>query len=114
MADDDKIKLDFRVEAARVAEAPKPFLELFKRHDVLVELYVPRDSDKQVPHDRDELYIVITGYGTFRRGDELVRFEAGDVLFVEAHVPHRFETFSGDFKTWVLFFGPTRPAGTRE
>ena len=109
MADDDKIKLDFRVEAARVAEAPKPFLELFNRHDVLVELYIPRDSDKQGPHDRDELYIVISGYGTFRRGDELVRFEAGDILFVAARVPHRFETFSGDFKTWVLFFGPTGP-----
>jgi mannose-6-phosphate isomerase-like protein (cupin superfamily) len=114
MADDDKIKLDFRVEAARVAEAPKPFLELFKRHDVLVELYIPRDSDKQGPHDRDELYIVISGYGTFRRDDELVRFETGDVLFVAAHVPHRFETFSGDFKTWVVFFGPTRPKENRE
>jgi hypothetical protein len=114
MAGDDKIKLDFRAEAARVAEAPKPFLELFKRHDVLVELYIPRDRDQQGPHDRDELYMVISGYGTFRRGDELVRFEAGDILFVAAHIPHCFETFSGDFRTWVIFFGPTRPRVARE
>ncbi len=110
MAGDGTIKLDFRVEAARVAEAAKPFLALFERGDVTVELYIPRDTDRQQPHDRDELYVVASGYGTFRRGEELVRFAEGDVLFAAAHVPHRFETFSGDFKTWVIFFGPKRPA----
>jgi mannose-6-phosphate isomerase-like protein (cupin superfamily) len=109
MKQDNTIKLDFRVEAARVAEAAKPFLVLFERDDALVELFAPREADTQGPHDRDELYFVVEGYGTFRRGDELVRFSAGDVLFVAAHVPHRFETYSGDFKTWVLFYGPVRP-----
>ena len=110
MADDDKIKLDFRAQAAHVAEAAKPYLVLLERGDVTVELFIPRERDTQGPHDRDELYVVASGKGLFRRGSELVRFAPGDVLFVAAHVPHRFESFSGDFKTWVIFFGKPRPA----
>ena len=109
MKKDNTIKLDFRAEAENVAEAAKPFLVLFERDDLLVELFIPRDSDTQGAHARDEIYVVVSGHGTFRRGTELVRFAAGDVLFVAAHVPHRFETYSGDFKTWVIFFGATGP-----
>jgi len=35
-----------------------------------------------------------------------VRFGPGDFLFVAAGVPHAFETFTDDFKIWVIFFGP--------
>jgi mannose-6-phosphate isomerase-like protein (cupin superfamily) len=108
MSEPEPIKLDFRAQAAHVAEAVKPYLVLFERDDVTVELFIPRDSDTQRPHDRDELYVVVSGKGTFRRDRELVRFAPGDVLMVRAHVPHRFESFSGDFKTWVIFFGPKR------
>ena len=108
-ATEEKIKLDFRSAAARVAEAANPYLVLFERADVTVDLFIPRESDNQSPHDRDELYIVVTGKGTFRRGKELVRFGPGDVLFVRAHEPHRFESYSGDFKTWVIFFGKPLP-----
>ncbi|WP_366523557.1 cupin domain-containing protein [uncultured Sulfitobacter sp.] len=62
----------------------------------------------QKPHDRDELYIVASGPGTFSRGDELVSFGQGDLLFAPAHVPHRFESFSDDFRTWVIFYGEPR------
>lgn len=31
---------------------------------------------------------------------------AGDTLFVAAGVTHRFEQFSDDFVTWVVFYGP--------
>jgi mannose-6-phosphate isomerase-like protein (cupin superfamily) len=40
------------------------------------------------------------------RGDERVPFEPGDALFVAAGVEHRFEGFSEDFGTWVMFYGP--------
>ncbi len=33
-------------------------------------------------------------------------FSVGDVLFVPAGVAHRFEDFSDDFGTWVVFYGP--------
>ena len=31
---------------------------------------------------------------------------AGDAFFVAAGVAHRFESFSDDFVTWVVFYGP--------
>lgn len=33
-------------------------------------------------------------------------FQQGDLLFVAAGIPHRFEEFTDDFRTWVIFFGP--------
>jgi len=35
-----------------------------------------------------------------------VTFGAGDALFVAAHETHRFEDFTPDFGTWVMFYGP--------
>ncbi|NQW12242.1 MAG: cupin domain-containing protein [Alphaproteobacteria bacterium] len=69
-------------------------------------LYAPVGSDAQEPHDQDEIYIVLSGTGRFRRGAESVEFKPGDVLFVPARMDHRFEVFSDDFQTWVVFWGP--------
>lgn len=71
-----------------------------------VEYYRPEGVDRQRPHDRDEVYVVIAGTGTFVKGENRHRFEPGQVLFVPAGVEHRFEDFSDDFATWVLFYGP--------
>ena len=71
-----------------------------------VGLYAPRGEDSQSPHQQDELYIVISGNGDFMKNGEHVPFKAGDVLFVEASIEHRFENFSSDFATWVIFWGP--------
>lgn len=92
--------------AQRLPGLPLPYAVLFERGDVMVELYAPRRVDLQSPHTRDELYIVSSGTGTFRRADDVCEFGAGDLLFVPAHVKHRFETFSADFRAWVIFFGP--------
>jgi mannose-6-phosphate isomerase-like protein (cupin superfamily) len=70
--------------------------------------YAPRGSDPQTPHDRDELYVVISGSGHFVRGSSRVPFAPGDLLFVAAHEIHRFEDFSEDFACWVMFFGPVQ------
>lgn len=76
--------------------------------DVTIELYRPEGRDRQTPHDRDEFYMIVSGTGTFRREDETVAFGPGDLLFVPAWMEHRFETFSDDFATWVVFFGPVQ------
>ncbi len=78
----------------------------FTHGSMLVELYVPGPVDTQQPHTRDELYIVVSGSGTFERGDERVQFGPHDVLFVRAGERHRFVDHSGDFRTWVVFYGP--------
>lgn len=83
-----------------------PFVELFRRGPLSVELFRPRGVDTQNPHAQDELYIVARGSGEFVNGPRRHLFEAGDVMFVPAGVPHRFESFSDDFLVWVVFCGP--------
>lgn len=86
--------------------APKEFVTLLKRGSLEVELYIPDGVDKQSPHEKDELYVIISGTGTFLREDERYTFGPHDVLFVPAGQEHRFVDFTSDFKTWVVFYGP--------
>ncbi len=77
------------------------------RHGTMsVEVYAPIGEDRQSPHRQDELYIVISGTSEFVRGEERVAVAPQDVLFVPAGEVHRFENFTPDFATWVVFWGP--------
>ena len=82
------------------------FLNLFEHGTLSVEIYQPDRVDHQQPHERDEVYIVISGSGTFLNGDQRHAFGPGDFLFVPAGVEHRFVDFTDDFSTWVIFYGP--------
>jgi len=82
------------------------FVEAFSHGTMIVELYAPVAIDPQSPHDRDEVYFVISGSGEFVVAGERSRFKTGDALFVAAGVEHRFENFTADFTTWVVFYGP--------
>lgn len=82
------------------------FVEAFAHGSLVVELYAPPRRDSQSPHDRDEVYFVISGEGDFVVAGERTRFAGGDALFVPAGAEHRFENFSDDFATWVVFYGP--------
>jgi mannose-6-phosphate isomerase-like protein (cupin superfamily) len=95
-------------EAAQAAlwTAGREFVELFRHGSLAVEFYKPDRVDKQKPHTRDEVYVVVSGSGTFVCGTERRPFHAGEVLFAAAGVEHRFEHFTGDFATWVFFYGP--------
>jgi len=82
------------------------FIEAFAHGSLVVELYAPPGRDSQSPHDRDEVYFVISGSGEFVLAGERSPFAGGDALFVPAGVEHRFENYSPDFATWVVFYGP--------
>lgn len=86
--------------------ADQKFVRLFRHGTLEVEYYQPEKVDLQQPHDRDEVYVVISGTGWFVNGETRHRFEPGQVLFVPAGVVHRFEDFTDDFATWVIFYGP--------
>ena len=98
-----------RLDAA-FAHLPGPdgrrFAELLTHGTLSVEIYAPRGADPQTPHTRDEIYFVAKGRGTFWNGAERHPFAPGDLLFVPAGVPHRFEDFSDDLAVWVVFYGP--------
>jgi hypothetical protein len=103
---DDCLKISLSNAAEELRRVSEPFIVLFRRGDFSAELFAPQGVDTQQPHDQDEAYIVASGIGVFRRGEERVSFAPGDFLFVPAGVPHRFEQFTEDFRTWVIFFGP--------
>jgi mannose-6-phosphate isomerase-like protein (cupin superfamily) len=100
-----------------LADAQKAPIPEGRRSALLMEhgtmslrYYAPRGRDEQTPHDQDEIYVVVAGRGTFALGrDEGVLerrpFGPGDAIFAPAGWLHRFEDFSDDFATWVIFWG---------
>lgn len=89
-----------------LSETGKLFLELYNHGTLSVEIYKPIDQDLQTPHDRDEIYVIISGRGEFLSDGIVHSFKEGDFFFVPAGVEHRFLNFSEDFSTWVIFYGP--------
>ena len=82
------------------------YKDLITHGSMRVGLYALRDHDPQEPHTQDEIYIVASGSGDFVNAGETKPFRPGDIIFVKAGVEHRFENFTEDFQTWVVFWGP--------
>ena len=94
--------------------SPSEFKELFTHGSLSVEIYKPNKIDKQQPHERDEIYVVAAGTGTFYLNGKRSSFKTGDFIFVPAFAEHRFEDFTEDFSTWVFFYGPKGGEGNEE
>jgi mannose-6-phosphate isomerase-like protein (cupin superfamily) len=84
------------------------FFQAMSKEGMTLLLYSPKGNDDQKPHKRDEVYIIAKGSGRFFDGLKTYDFIAGDALYVSAGVEHRFESFSEDFVTWVVFYGPEK------
>lgn len=89
----------------KLSNSKQLFLELFSHGTLSVEVYKPILKDLQQPHEKDEVYLVISGKGDFYCNGKTIKFQKGDFLFVPAGTEHRFENFSDDFSTWVIFYG---------
>ncbi len=101
-----KRRVRFEEAAARLAGHDESVVSVFRHGTLEVELYAPRGRDTQSPHDRDEIYVVVRGTGTFVHGDQRDPCGPHDVLFAPAGLEHRFEGFTPDFMVWVMFYGP--------
>ncbi len=99
-------RLTLKHAETALQNVPSEFVKVFEHGTLEVEFYRPEHIDKQTPHSRDEIYVVVSGSGMFVNGDNREPFEAGEVLFVPAGIEHRFEDFTDDFATWVFFYGP--------
>jgi mannose-6-phosphate isomerase-like protein (cupin superfamily) len=106
------LKLTVGESLQRLAKTKADFARLIEKETFDVSLYKPEKIDPQTPHARDELYVIASGSGKFFCAGETEAVATGDVLFVAAGVEHRFEDFTDDFSTWVIFFGarPGKPA----
>ena len=110
MIANDVLKIGLAEALGALSHHFEPFVTVFERRDVLVELFVPIGMDNQQPHSRDEIYVIVLGEATFVRDGQSAHVAAGDILYVPARAPHRFEEFSDDFQTWAIFFGPEQAA----
>jgi mannose-6-phosphate isomerase-like protein (cupin superfamily) len=79
---------------------------VFEHGTLQAKVYAPRGHDPQQPHTRDEVYVVISGNGTYLIEGARERIGPGDFLFAPAGAAHRFEDFTDDFAVWVMFYGP--------
>ncbi len=106
------------------SEPPKPDLEAFtldeldkQRGDRAYLSFLQRSTlhcgiyalaagatDRQNPHDEDEVYYVLEGKGKFTvDGHDPVDAVKGAILFVAAHASHRFHDIEEDLKLLVFF-----------
>lgn len=110
MPDDAKQAPQWRWTLAEARDWPlepgRASPSLFRHGSMNLRWYAPRGRDAQTPHEQDEIYAVASGRGSFLVDRVRLPFGPGDLLFVPAGVEHRFEDFSADFGTWVLFWGP--------
>ena len=61
--------------------------------------------DPQQPHAEDELYHVVAGRAQFETPEGRTGVAPGDLIFVEAHLEHRFVEIEEDLVVLVAF-GP--------
>jgi len=80
-------------------------VSVFEHGTLLVKLYAPRTKDPQLPHTRDEVYVVARGKGYFWDGEKRSPFAPGTFLFAAAGRQHRFEEFDEDLAVWVMYYG---------
>ncbi|NBO83325.1 MAG: cupin domain-containing protein [Betaproteobacteria bacterium] len=104
---DQKYPTRVAIEQADAQPMPANRLskQVLKTPGLEARWYRPPNPDPQVPHDRDEVYVVVSGNGDFVRGEDRVKFSSGDMLFAAKGEAHRFENHTPDTSVWVIF-GP--------
>ena len=93
-------------EALALPFTPGRSAQVFADRDLDLRFALHPTDGPQVPHLRDEIYIVARGTARYRVEDRVSAVGPGDVLFCAAHTAHGFEGNSPDFCVWVLFYGP--------
>jgi mannose-6-phosphate isomerase-like protein (cupin superfamily) len=89
------------------SQAGKAYLEFLRVPSLSMGVYrLPADGvDPQSPHTEDEVYYVVSGKAQLQVGAEDRSVGAGSIVFVAAHVPHRFHSIAEDL-TVLVFFAP--------
>ncbi len=85
----------------------KAYLEFLRVPALSMGLYhLPAGGvDLQSPHSEDEVYYVTRGRGQIQVAEENRPVEPGSIIFVAAHVPHKFHSIAEDLDV-LVFFAP--------
>ena len=81
------------------------FVTMMAGGSMSVEVFAPRDQDRQQAHAKDGLFFIQRGTAHLLIGAQRYDCATGDAFFVAAGVERRFEDFSDDFVTWAVFYG---------
>jgi len=86
-------------------QSGQDYLEFLRVPSLSAGLYMLAAGavDTQEPHTEDEIYYVISGRGFIQVDQESRPVEAGSLVFVKAHVKHRFHTITEDLRVLVIF-----------
>ncbi len=81
------------------------YLEFLKVPSMSAGLYVlaAGSVDPQTPHRQDELYYVLRGRARMQAGEHDRAVKQGSLIFVAAHVTHRFYDIEEELALLVLF-----------
>jgi mannose-6-phosphate isomerase-like protein (cupin superfamily) len=96
---------DVSEERARQAT---PYLEFLRVPSMSAGAYVlpVGGVDVQSPHRQDELYYVVSGKARMRAGTQDRALKPGSLIFVAAHVEHRFYAIEEELRLLVFFAPP--------
>jgi mannose-6-phosphate isomerase-like protein (cupin superfamily) len=73
--------------------------------EIGVYVLIAPEPDRQQPHDRDEVYVVLGGRGTLEiEGDQVALMHEGEAAFVPAGAEHRFVGYE-ELSVLVIFAG---------
>jgi mannose-6-phosphate isomerase-like protein (cupin superfamily) len=67
--------------------------------------------DDQRPHQEDEVYVVLSGAGSFTADGRTVPVAPGTTLYVPAGEPHRFHDVTENLAVLVVFAPPYTGSG---
>lgn len=89
----------------RQTDRERPYHEFLRIPAMSAGLYVlPAGGiDRQHPHKEDEIYYVVRGKAKMQLGTEERAVEAGDVVFVESRLDHRFFDIETELVLLVVF-----------
>jgi len=84
--------------------------EFIRANRLSVGLYVLEAgaTDPQTPHTEDEIYYIVSGSAIVEVAGEDRPVSAGSVIYVDAHVDHRFHSITEDLSVIVVFAPPRR------
>ena len=101
------------IELRRRAQG-RLYLEFLRGPSMSMGLYVlaAGGTDPQRPHGEDEAYLVLSGRGRIRVGEEDRAVEPGSVVFVPARVEHRFHDITEELSV-AVFFSPAEGTARR-
>ena len=99
---------------AEQAAGERPYLEFLRKEALSLGLYaLPAGGvDPQQPHREDEVYYIVSGHGQIDVGEETQPVQPGSIVFVGAHVPHKFHTITEELKI-LVFFAPAETGPTQ-